>query len=263
MILGYVYDILPLPRDLVNIILEFYGEDNMGFHIRKINPHMLNSFDLVKFDLIRLNRIKLPTNISLNNDQNYFNYNNNKFCFSSPWINVCSNPFANPYVNLDKFNKFNLPIGLNKLGNHDNEDFNLMRYSKLDCVENNLLMNFLTRLENKIFEQICKSSNPEYTIIKFNPCILPNEIFSESDDETYDDNNIVGYYYQVKLVILNSITKYYQITKSDGVEIIREINKTDVGSLMRKKVKFLLAPIFKINNKTMNISFIIKQMIIK
>ena len=180
MIVGYLYDNLPLPRELVRIILEYYGVDDINSHIKKIIPLMLNSNHIIKFDLIRLFQIKLPPTILLSsetenyhkapiglpslmashcdtvNRYGYFNYNNDKFCFSTPWINIFSKyPFANPHVNLNNSHTFTLPIGLNKLGNCDSDD-NFIGYDKLDCDENNLLLNFLNKFENWIFIQICK-----------------------------------------------------------------------------------------------------------
>ena len=178
MIVGYLYNNLPLPIELIKIILEYYGDYNINCHIKNITKSMLNlnscGIGITQFDLIRLFQIKLPPNIHTDNVKNYFNYNNNIFCFETPWINIFSNyPFNSFYMDL----VFNFSIGFNNLGNHDDfdKDFNLRLYKKLNCDENNLLLNFLKKFENHIFIQIFKYSNPDYHIEKLNPCVLPKK----------------------------------------------------------------------------------------
>lgn len=274
MIVGYLYNNLPLPKELVTIILEYYGNDDINYHIKKIILSMLNSNGITKFDLIRLSQIKLPPKMSeLDDVANYFNYNNNRFCFETPWINIFSKyPFAtNPYVDLNKFTSFNLPIGLNKLGNYnDDENYNLRKHNVLDSDGNNSLLNFLLKFENYIFIQICKSFNQEYDNIKFNKCVLPKEIMKITESDVYDDyddsddsNDIIGYSYQIKLQMDKSITKYYYIRKNGIKNILEQINVHQVNSLMKKKVKYVLVPIFKVYKKTMFVSFFVKKMILQ
>lgn len=76
-------------------------------------------------------------------------------------------------------------------------------------------------------------------------------------DKINDDDNIIGYYYEIKLHINKTITKYYYFR--NGID---EININQVNTLLRKKVKFILVPIFKVVNKTMSVSFLVKKMII-
>lgn len=269
MIVGYLYENLPLPRVLVKIILEFYGNDDINCHIEKIDLGMLNSNGTIKFDLIKINQIKLPENLIINGLANYFNYNANKFNFETPWLNIFSKyPFSNSYVEMDKLNSFNFTVGLNKLGN--SEKFNFRMYDKLDCEENNLFLNFLTKFENNVFMQICKSSNPEHQYVKtFTMCpfVKPKTILDKFStdvlisDEYYGD--VIGYYYQINLTICDSITKYHYMKKLYGINKIERTSKFNISSHMGKKVKFVLTPTIKVNDelKNINISFLIKKMI--
>ena len=89
-----------------------------------------------------------------------------------------------------------------------------------------------------------------------------DEFDGTNNDDNDNDNNIIGYSYNIKLILDKSNIKYYYYSGNNDV---KKINKNQVINLMRKniKVKFLLVPIFKVYNKSMNVSFIIKNMAIR
>jgi hypothetical protein len=182
MILGYIYNNLNFPKDLIHKIFEFVGDDELTNAIKSIDIRMLNN-KIIKFDLIRLEQIKLPIDAIFSNDinnnqnllddkyllkqikiptnfnhirKNSFNYNNDEFIFETPFIKLITyqkvplSSTRNPFI---------LPIEINKLNNKQFDLWNNDEYNKLDYFENNLFLSFLLKFEDKIFTQICKSNN--------------------------------------------------------------------------------------------------------
>lgn len=275
MIIGWLlYGQNKLPVDVIRIILEFYGIYIMSDQIKRITLNMLNNKSLIHFYLLKKNRIKIPTNIpdistnvpdistnvpDISTDvilsnllpklSNYFlYYNNKKFIFSTPPINLFSKyPFCNPYS--FNTNNFNFVIGINTLGNKIPKNY----YTLVD-EKNKDVLQFMTKFEDIIFTQICKIFKFN-KIYKYKSCLIPKEI--DIRDHNFNITQTI-YLYSIPLIVDdNSKFEYYRENK------IIKTKKQLYATHMRKKVKLVLIPKLFIDEtkKTICIKFYLKSIL--
>lgn len=250
MMLGYLYNNLNFPKELIHKTLEFVGNDELTNAIKSTNIRMLNN-KVVKFYLIRTNQIKLPIDAIFSNDINnnhdnhdnndnnddqnlsddkyllkqikiptdfvhihinFLDYNNSEFVFETPFIKLITYKKA---LTITNGTKLILPIGVNKLNfNLKNSiHYNLWNndeYNKLDYLENNLFLSFLLKFENQIFTQICKSNDLTYKKIKFISCVKAKKIPIK------------------KMSINNIMNKTNNINIVDNVSNINDVDENNV-----------------------------------
>lgn len=295
MILGYLYNNLNFPKDIIHKIFEFVGNDELTNAIKSIDIRMLNN-KIIKFDLIRLEQIKLPIDAIFSNDvnnnknsfddkyllkqikiptnfdhihKNSFDYNNDEFVFETPFIKLITyqkvplSSTRNPFI---------LPIGINKLNNEQFDLWNNDEYNKLDYFENNLFLSFLLKFENKIFTQICKSNN--FKKIKFISCVkakkIPIKKISAIDvrnnmenmnitDDLSNPNDVDEDNvkgYSYEIKLKNHNAEYFVVKKLNKKNIIKKIDRLNmISDTIVQTAKFELKPYFVLFKETIYIGF--------
>jgi hypothetical protein len=238
-----------VPGCVFKIIMEYCGYTELNESIKNFNRKQLKSINICAWTNIKLSNIIFNyKNISNDTLSNNFYYRNKILFFHTPIVNK-PNGFIISNINPNR--NININIGINNLGNLDNLD-------KIEYVKHNMngsildknFFLFMRRFENKIYEQIIKSNDlPEYLkTYKFCPFIKSREIRDEYLEEIneFDDNNIIGYFYWIKIKFTSKI-KYYKFNYI--TEKFDKMSKSNLTLGNNYQSKFVLEPILRIEHK--------------
>ena len=217
-----------LPYDVLKIISNYCGKTELNILIENFNKQNLKNTRINKYVDVKLCDIYI-------NGKSYIFYRNILFCFSTPYLKTMFS---------ENNNILNVTIGANTLNSNINNNMHeFVKY--INLIENSDFYHFMLKFEIIMYDKIIKHSDfLEFTFIPF---IKLKNIFKFNEDlNEFDKKNIIGYCYNINIIITSKTIYYKENPITNNFD---KITHQNINKWISTTASFILMPILNINKE--------------